>query len=139
MAAPYELAFAGLVLVYLFASYWARLDPRWPVAGTAALVVAIAVASLVGNVGLANTLAPYALLLLGGAVVLLLVTPEPAASPTTPSVEAPAPPRERTDQRDGPAQEPLDDLQQQPVALVDRTGQHDGEDEQPRDRQPDHG
>jgi hypothetical protein len=139
MAVSYELAFAVLVLAYLIASYWAGLDPRWPVAGAAAIVVATALASVGGNVPLANTLAPYALLLLGGGVVLLIVSPDRPTSARAAPVESAAQTRQGADQRDGPSQDPLHHFQQEPVAVVDRSGEDDGQDEQPRDRQSDHG
>lgn len=139
MAVSYELVFAVLVLVYLVASYWAGLDPRWPVVGSAGIVLVAALDSARGDVAQANTLAPYALILLGGAVVLLIVTPDPPPSPGVAPVEAAAETRQGADQRDGSPQDPLDHLQEQPVPFIDRPRQDDGEDEQPGDRQPDHG
>lgn len=136
MAVSYELVFAALLLVYLGASWWARLDPRWPVVGSIGLIGGSALATVLGNTTLANTLAPYALLLLGGGVVLLLVTPERAGSVGTQPAGTTADPPEGADERDRPAQDPLHDLQEHPVPVVDRAADHDDQHEEAGDRQP---
>lgn len=136
MAGTYQIAFAVVLLVYLGTSYWARLDPRWPIVGAIGLVGAAALATAVGDAALATTLAPYALLLIAGGVVLLLIAPgaEPSAGPPAggPSAQS----SEGSNEGDRTPQDPLDHLQQHPVPVIDRAGDHDDEHEEPGDGEP---
>lgn len=143
MADSYSLAFLGLLGVYAVYSVWAKLDPRYPVAGGLALLVAAALVDAAGATATANTLATYVFYLLGAGVLLLLVdhvrTARRAAGSTAPAGEHPAAEGgDPADERDRSAKDPLHHLEQQPVTVVDGAGEDDGEQEEPRDGEPDH-
>lgn len=143
MADPYTLAFLGLLGAYGVYSVWAKLDPRYPVAGGLALLVVSAVVDAAGASPTANTLATYVFYLLGAGVLLLLVdhartARRDASSAPASGGKAAAEGRDTADERDRSAKDPLDHLEQQPVAVVDRPGEHDGEKEVPGNAEPDH-
>ncbi len=142
VAFPYVPAFLALLLAYMVYSQWARLDSRYPIAAALLLLVGTAIVDASGAVGAADTLAEFVFFLLAAGVVLLLLDHARGAraaavgsAPGAGHAETPDPP----EQRQGPAEEPLDGVEQQPVPLVHAAGEQDDEQEQSGDREPDHG
>jgi hypothetical protein len=140
VAGPYLEIFVGLLGVYLVVSAMSHLDPRYPIVAALLLLVSAGVADAANAVGLANTLAEFVFLLLGGGVVLLLVerlrgTPAPAvrsgmsAAVVAPQGGAPEP----ADQRDPHPQERLDGVEEHLVPAVDAPRGEDAEQEPDRD------
>jgi hypothetical protein len=112
MAFPYVLVFGVLLLGYMGFSVWERLDPRYPIGAALVLLVATALAQLLGALATADTLAEYVFLLLIAGVVLLLIdqvrprrrgtgNPAPLGRETTDPEEQSTDP---THQRQGPPQ-----------------------------------
>jgi hypothetical protein len=118
VAFPYAEVFLGLLVAYMAYSIWAGLDPRYPIGGALVLLVVTAVVDALGNSDAANTLAEYVFFLLGAGVLLLLFdyvregrVPCPEAVP--PLGPRPEPvPTETTGERQGPAEDPFDRLEQ---------------------------
>ncbi len=119
MALPYEAIFLGLLIAYMIYSQWIRLDSRYPIAGALLLLVAAAVADALGQSDAANTLAIYVFFLLAGGVLLLLldhIREERQKAVASHRTSGPAwrqsgePPAETPYERQGPAQQALDDL-----------------------------
>lgn len=128
MSLPYPAIFAVLLLVYLVYAGWVRLDPRYPVAGALALLVAAAIAQAANGTGVANLLAVYAFLLLAGGVGGLLFdhlrnSPHPVAGGAIP--EAGDPPGQPPEEGDPTAEQALDHLKEHPVPPVEAAGQDD--------------
>ena len=73
MTFPYVPAFLVLLVVYMAYSAWARLDPRYPIAGALLLLVVTAIVDAAGSIDVANTLAEFVFFLLAAGVVLLLI------------------------------------------------------------------
>jgi hypothetical protein len=138
MAFPYLAVFGVLFLVYMGYSFWARLDPRYPIGAGLVLLVATALTEALGASPAAATLAEYVFVLLTGGVVLMLLDRVRTASGPMPtgdqSREASGVPEEQpphpTDEGQGPPEHPLDHLKEQPVPPVDAAGGHDDQDEQ---------
>jgi hypothetical protein len=116
MAFPYVEVFAGLLAAYLLYSAWAPIDARYPVVAALVLLGVAGAASVANATTVADTVAEFAFLLLAGGVLLLLYTNlRDARLAPDRSVGRPAPkgdPSERTDERQGPADHPLHDLEQ---------------------------
>ena len=117
MADTFTLVFLGLLGVYGVYSVWAKLDPRYPVAGGLALLVVSALVDASGATATANTLATYVFYLLGAGVLLLLIdhgrTARREAASATPVGEKPsAEGGDPADERDGSVKDPLDHFEQ---------------------------
>lgn len=68
------MLFATLLGAYLVTSAWAGLDPKYPIALAALLLIWIAAAEATGNVAVALTLAEFVGLLLAGGILLMVVS-----------------------------------------------------------------
>jgi hypothetical protein len=139
MPFPLLATFGVLLVLYMACSLWARLDPRYLIAGGVALLVATACTEAAGYSSAANVLAEYVFLLLGGGVILLLVEPFLRNTrPSTPPLSERPPdaeehPPDPAEQGNLSSQQALDHLEQQPVAFVDAAGGHDDQQEQSGD------
>jgi hypothetical protein len=102
----YQAIFGLLLLVYLGYSYWARLDPRYPVAAALVLLVVAAALDALGEQGAAIVVGVYVLLLLLGGVALLVAEHlrRPRRGPAETS-RAPTPATEPTGGREEGARE----------------------------------
>ena len=67
---PFQLAFVGLLAAYCVYSFWARLDPRYPMYGAFLLLLGAIGAQWVGSAGAADNLALDVIFALGAAVAL---------------------------------------------------------------------
>jgi hypothetical protein len=142
MVDPFVLAFVALLAGYVVYSLWVRLDPRWPIAAALVILVVAAVADAAQDLGTANLLAEFVVLLLGAGVLLLLVEHARDARATAHTSGTLTRDPESTDlaeERDRSAQQPLDRPEQEPVALVDAPGQEHHDEEQAGDPEADHG
>ena len=137
MVDSYTAGFVGLLLAYMAYSVWARLDPRYPVAGGVGLLIVAGIADASGAYSAAGVLGIYAFFLFGAGVLLLtidtarkprretLVVPAGGVEPATERGEAP-------DERHRATEEPLHGLEKETVPVVDRPGHdHDQEEEAP--------
>ena len=74
MGFPAVPAFLVLLLAYSAYSWWASLDPRYPLFAAFGLLIVSVVLAALGQVGVANTVAVFVFLLLGAGVILMLAT-----------------------------------------------------------------
>ena len=121
MTFPYVPTFLALLLVYMVYSAWARLDARYPVVAGVVLLVITAGVDASGATDTANLLAEFVFFLIGAGVVLLLVDHARARFGAA-SGRGQAPvgePSEPAEERQRPADELLDRLEQEPVPAVD--------------------
>ena len=120
MSFPFVAVFLGLLLAYMVYSAWARLDPRYPVVAGVVLLVITAGVDASGATDTANLLAEFVFFLIGAGVVLLLVDHARArfGGPSGGGQASVREPSEPPEERQRPAEELLDRLEQEPVPAV---------------------
>lgn len=121
--AAYTAIFLLLLAAYLAFAAWARLDPRYPLAGGILLLLAGAALDREGYSAAAEILGVDAFLLLLGGMVAMVLTGRRPGGLAPPPAAVGEPVHEGQPEAD-PA---LHDLQQHPVPVVDGTARPDDE------------